>query len=194
MENKKILIAAIISLSLMLGCGGGGGGSDGPTIEEANQLFGAGSYTDALTAYLALITDQGSAARSGAGWCYIRLNNFTEANAQFTAAAGDNLPDANAGWSVVYWAQNDPTNAVAKADAVLAAQPNWVLSIDTRVDKDDLIYIQAASYLQLQKYGLCLSKIKAIESSYNPTISASASDSANVLLEKIADLGAASAI
>lgn len=163
--NKLRLMAAFL-LAFIIGCGGGGGGSK-VTITKADNLFGDGDYQDAQEAYVELIASQGAPAIAGAAWCSIRLNNYAQADSFFTAAAVTLNADGLAGWSFASWALNDPQDAIDHAAAALAATPAFTtLSIDTRVTDDNLIWIQASSYLQLGNYTECYNKIHVLDSGY----------------------------
>jgi len=173
---------------MMLACGGGGGG--GQTIADADALFVAGNYSGAFALYISFIPDNGGQALVGAGWCDLRLNSYAQADSFFTAAAADSLPDGYAGWSFTSWVLNSPQKAIDNAAFVLIKAPNYSFSLDSRVDKDHLIWIQAESYLELQNYQACIDKIVLLDGGFTAT--ASDPNIANILAAKLQTLGAAS--
>ena len=183
------LVLSLIALALMSGCGGGG---KKVSITKANAKFTNGDYSTALENYIDLIPSQGVPAVVGAGWCSLRLNNSSQADSFFTTIAGSITPEGNAGWSFALWALNNPTTALAKANAVLAADANFSFSLDPRIDKDDIVWIQAACYLQMADYTNCLAKIKVLEPSYSYTLSGNNYTDSTTLLAKLQSLGAAS--
>ncbi|MBX7151408.1 hypothetical protein K1X84_07195 [bacterium] len=192
MNKIKYLSMTLMVVWSLLSCGGGGGGSDSTPIDDANNQFNSGNYAIALQAYVNLIASEGSPARVGAGWCQIRLKDITSAATYFSDAAADSLIDGYAGWSFVLWAQNNPQEAIDKADFVLTKSPSYIFSLDTDITADELIWIQAASYLQLEDYSSCYDKIKALDSSY--TVNLSDPNIEDLLLQKLTSLGSASQI
>jgi hypothetical protein len=188
--NKTILMTALL-LAFVIGCGGGG---SKVTITKADGLFGDGDYQDAQEVYVDLIASQGAPAIAGAAWCSIRLNNYAQADSFFTAAGVALNADGLAGWSFARWALNDPQDALDHATAALAATPAFTaLSIDTRVTDDNLIWIQASSYLQLGNYTECYNKILLLDSGYAmPT--GTQYQISTALLTKLTSLGVAVAL
>lgn len=176
---------AVLLSAFLIGCGGGGGGGDKVTLVTAGNLFTSGDYANALTQYVALIPDEGGVAENGAGWCNIRLANYSSAATYFEAAADENLADANAGWAFALWASGDFSGAVAKAGLVLSANGSWALSLDPDVTANHLIWIQAESYLELQDYANCSAKCQALDSGF------AGSTDPVVLMAKVAELGSA---
>ena len=173
-------------MMIMLACGGGGGKS----IAEADALFAAGDYSTALALYITFIPKNGGEAQVGAGWCDLRLNSYAQADSFFAAAAADSLPDGYAGWCFTSWALNSAQEAIDYAAFVLIKEPSYAFSLDSRVDKDHLIWIQAESYLELQNYQACIDKIILLDGGF--TANASDPDIANILAAKLQTLGAAS--
>jgi hypothetical protein len=188
MKTNKFFLVIAITTVMMVACSEKKSG--GPTIKEANNLFSEGSYTEALDVYLELIPEQGSPARVGAGWCYLRLNQLSDANAQFVTAASDSIVDGYAGWSFTSWALDQPSLALEKANVVLIKQPDFILSLDTKIKAEHLIWVQAASYLQLQNYPACLQKIQILAPSFSPDLNDPNIEDA--LLVKLEELGSAS--
>jgi tetratricopeptide (TPR) repeat protein len=169
------------------GCGGGGGG-DKVSLTSAADLFAADDYTNALAQYVSLIEEEGAPAQVGAGWCSIRLGNYATAATYFSDASPANLADGNAGWSFILWSQGNYSEAISKADLVLSANPNWMLSLDPTVTKNHLIWIQAESYLELQDYANCSAKCQVLDPSFVGSLDPV------VLLQKVEALGAAMSI
>ena len=164
---KRITWITVLLFAFMIGCGGGGGGSKKLTLTEANDLFTSGTYGDALEAYADLIPTEGAPAIAGAAWCSIRLGNYVQADSFFTAAGSVTLnADGYAGWSFANWSLNNVTDAIAHANSALAASPNFTLSLDTRVTKDNLIWIQASSYLQTGNYTECYNKLHLLDADF----------------------------
>ncbi|MBL7996739.1 hypothetical protein JNM05_15340 [bacterium] len=188
--NRITWITAFF-FALIIGCGGGGGGKEKLTLTEANDLFTAGTYGDALEAYADLISSEGAPAIAGAAWCAIRLHNYAQADSFFTAAGTVTLnADGYAGWSFANWALNNATDAITHANSALAASPTFTLSLDTRVTAAHLVWIQASSYLQLGNNTECFNKIKLLDTGYTmPT--GTSFEIANALLLKLQSLGVA---
>lgn len=187
--KARNLVLWMSLLTWVISCGGGGGGDKDP-LAEANDLFAVKNYAAALTAYLDAVASEGAPANVGAGWCYLRLQDYTNANAQFTTAAGDSLIDGYAGWAIIKWVQNDPAAAVAYIDFVLGRDANYIFALDTRVTAGALIYIQASSYLELEDYAMCLAKIQVLSPGY--TADLNDPNIEDILLAKLTELGAAS--
>ncbi len=184
---KSNIFVLLVSL-LVFACGGGGG-SDTSPLEEANDLLAAKNYDAALTIYLDVVATEGSAARVGAGWCYLRLEQYANADTQFSAAAADSLIDGYSGWSIVKWVLNDPAASVSHADFVIAHNASYVFALDTRVTAAELVYIQASAYLELENYAMCLAKIQVLSPGY--TADLNDPNIEDILLAKLTDLGSA---
>jgi hypothetical protein len=180
-----VLLAGLLS---WVGCSGGGGGDKDP-LAEANDFFTAKNYAAALTAYLDAVASEGAPANVGAGWCYLRLQDYTNANTQFTTAAGDSLIDGYAGWAIVKWVQNEPEAVVDYVDLVVGQDANYIFALDTRVTAGALIYIQASAYLELEDYAMCLAKIQLLAPGY--TADLNDPNIEDILLAKLTELGAA---
>lgn len=159
----------------------------GPSLEDAVGLFADQDYEAALAMYINLIPKEGSSARVGAGWCELRLHSYSDAVSYFEAAAADSLPDGYAGWSFALWALDQPSPALQKASVVLTKQPNFTLSLDTKIKAEHLIWIQASCYLELVNYSLCLQKIQLLDASFSPNLNDP--NIANILLTKLETLG-----
>lgn len=186
---KARTLVLLTGLLFWVGCGGGGGGDKDP-LDAANDLFAAKNYAAALVEYLDAVTTEGSPANVGAGWCYLRLQDYANADAQFTAAAADSLIDGYAGWAIVKWVQNDPDAVVNYVDLVVGQDANYIFALDTRVTAGALIYIQASAYLELEDYAMCLATIQILDSGY--TADLNDPNIEDILLAKLTDLGAAS--
>lgn len=163
----------------------------GPSLEDAVGLFADQDYEAALAMYINLIPKEGSAALVGAGWCYLRLHQLSDASVQFTAAAADSIVDGYAGWSFVSWALDQPQNAINRANFVLSKQPGYVSTLDDRIKAEHLIWVQAVSYLQLQNYSVCLQKIQLLAPSFSPDLNDPNIE--DILLTKLEALGNADA-
>jgi hypothetical protein len=99
------------------------------------------------------------------------------------------IVDGYAGWSFTSWALNQPQTALERATFVLFKEPNYVFSQDTRIKAEHLIWVQAASYLQLQNYSACLQKIQILAPSFSPDLNDPNIEDA--LLIKLEELGSA---
>ncbi len=160
-------------------------------LSDADELFAAGEYEEALTLYEELVVVHGPVARVGAGWSRIRLHRYTEATADFALANTGGGADGMAGWSFCLWATADLTGGIEKAEDALSVAPNWMLRLDSRVNAQHLLWIQSASYFELGDYSACVSKIRFMQgqSSYNPNLSDPMI--AEELAEKLQNLGSA---
>ncbi|MBL7961553.1 hypothetical protein JNL27_15070 [bacterium] len=180
--KKLLLLFAIFSIQ----CAGGGNHSQ--TLDKANLKFQAGDYAAALLVYVDLISTEGSNARVGAGWCELLLNDYESASSYFSDASDDSLVDGYAGWAFVLWAQNKPGEVISKIDWVLSIEPQYQFSLDERIGANQLIWLQASSYLQIGNYAQCLLWIQKLD----PAFSVNINDTANVsglLLSKLQSLG-----
>jgi hypothetical protein len=163
---------------------------DKVTLTQANDLFTSGTYNDALEAYADLIASEGAPAVAGAAWCSIRLHNYAQADSFFTAASVTLNADGFAGWSFADWALSNPTDAISHANSALTADPDFTLSLDTRVTADHLIWIQASSYLQQANYTNCYNKIHLLDPLYSMPVGTTYEIAAALLL-KLQSLGVA---
>lgn len=187
--NRITLIAALL-MAFVISCGGGGGGKDKITLTQANDLFAGGTYNDALEAYADLIASEGAPAIAGAAWCSIRLHNYAQADSFFTAASVTLNADGYAGWSFADWAMSNPTDAISHANSALTADPDFTLSLDTRVTADHLVWIQASSYLQTGNNTQCFNKILILDPAYSMPVGTTYQIAAALLL-KLQSLGVA---
>lgn len=185
--KKQIALSILFFSFWIIGCSGADKNDTG--LKQAKSLFQDGDYTEALALYENLVFTEGSVARVGAAWCYIRLNDYASANTYFSLSADDSLMDGYMGWSFTAWAANSPQGAIEKADFVLNKNGAYTLSLDPRVTANHLIWIQASSYFQLGNYAASVQKIKVLDASFNPNL-----NSANInqlISEKLQSLGAA---
>lgn len=159
------------------------------SLTQAKNVFKDGDYEAALVLYEDLIETEGSVARVGAAWCYIRLNDYATANTYFSLSADDSLTDGYAGWTFTSWAANSPLGAIEKANFVLRKNAAYVLPLDTRITANHLIWIQASSYFQLDNYAASVERIKLLDNSFNPNLNAS--NISQLIAEKLQSLGAA---
>lgn len=150
-------------------------------------MFQADNYSAALDVFLDILAENPNDldAHAGAGWVYLRLFDYANANTQFDVASSQT--DANAGAAFARWALGDNSGAITKADAVLSASANYVFPYDAGITASDLHLIKAHAHYQLGNYASCLVSIQMIDTAYNPTIAPS--DSAQVLLAKLTLLG-----
>ncbi len=183
---KKIHLSFLLISLIFAGCPKDDTKLNG--LEQANETFKDGHYEDALALYEDLILTEGVTAQIGAAWCYIRLNEITSANTYFSLAADDSLTDGYAGWSFTSWALNNPQSAIDKADFVIRKSSNYVFSLDARITKDHLIWIQASSYFQLRNNAACVNKIQLLDASFTPDLNAVNID--QLIAEKLQSLGA----
>ncbi len=160
------------------------------TIKSANKKFAGGNYDSALKDYENLIGSQGSVARVGAGWCHLRLNNYSSAIQQFTASAGDSLVDGYAGWAVALWAMKSDSAASSaiRGEFVLRKDPAFILSLDSKIGIDEILFILASDYLILQDYAKTLEKIKLISGQSNYSANLSDPNIEDILLSKLQSL------
>lgn len=157
-------------------------------LTQAKNIFKDGDYEQALVLYEDLIETEGSAARVGAAWCYIRLNDYATANTYFSLSADDSLIDGYAGWTFTSWAANNPVGAIEEANFVLRKNADYVFSLDSRITANHLIWIQASSYFQLGNYAASVGRIKLLDASFNPNLNAS--NISRLIADKLQSLGA----
>lgn len=195
MKNMQWILFAI-AITLVVACGGGGGKSSGPDLNDAADMFSEGNYEDALTLYLDLASKEGGTAHVGAGWCYNRLAQYSDAITQFSSAAADSIPDGYAGWSLALWATSaSASNAqgiVDKANFVIRKSPAFTLSYDSRITINHIIYIKACSHLVLQQYQSCVDAIKMLPNQSGYSVNVSDPNIHSLLLAKLESLGSAS--
>jgi len=187
--KNKLWMVCLVSIAIS-SCGGGGG-KEKITLTKAADQFVTGNYTTALRNFENLIASEGAPAAAGAGWCLVRLSNVARADSFFVTVAADSNTDAYAGWSFSSWALNDPSEAISRADFVIRKDANFQMSLDTRVTKNHLVWIQASSYLQLGDYTSCFNKIKILDAAYTYPTGTSV-EIGTALMQKLQTLGAAS--
>lgn len=164
---------------------------DGARLSDADKLFRAGEYEQALALYERLVDKYGPLARVGAGWSRIRLHRYDDAAVDFAFADTAGGADGMGGWSFSLWTLGDLTGAIQKAGTALNLSPNWTLRLDPRVDAQHLLWIQSASYYELGQYASCVNTIRLMsgQSAYNPNLSDPAI--AEELAAKLQSLGSA---
>ena len=180
----KLMYASIFIFLLTFGCGGS---ISSDPLADAWTAFEAKDYSGALVQFAALTSDASisAEANTGAGWSSLRLFDYANANTYFSSAASN--IDANAGLSFCEWAQGNNSNAIVKADLVLTASSTYIFLHDTQITASKLVLIKAHAYYELAQYDQCLTMIKQLDGSYNPTIAPT--DSAQVLVAKLTALG-----
>lgn len=182
---RLLAIFLIVLLSTIVACDSG---KKEKSIEHYWRLFERGQYLESREGFLKLVDDEGSDAYTGAGWSSLRLGDFEDADNYFSHVSSSDLA-GQAGWAFTKWTINDPEGALEKAEIVLSSVPNYTFPHDTRIDRNDLIWIEAASYLQLGNNGMCLARIQAL----NPNFTVNLIDPAveQMLLAELQRLGAA---
>lgn len=191
---KQFIWILFAATALVTACGGGGGGKDKSPIDEGNQQFSSGNFAAALATFEGAVASEGAPAAAGAGWCLLRLDNITRADSFFAVAAAlDTVVNAYAGWSFTGWGLNSPQAAIDRADVVLGYDAAYIFDLDTRITFEDLVWIQASSYLQLGNYTSCYNKIHVLDGAYvMPT--GTSEQIALALLNKLQTLGAATKV
>lgn len=164
---KKILFMLIGALAFSCG-GGGGGGGEGDTLEDGWAFFEQGRFSEARDVFQSLVSTEGAAANEGVGWCNLRLDNLTQADTDFSGAG--NRTDANAGWAFVKWANEEYSESISKASAVLTSNATYVFSHDNSVTSHDLVLHQAFSYFHLGDFTNCVSRIQVLDAAFNPNL------------------------
>ena len=184
--NKRIVVSLLLVSVWIIGCPKEDKKITG--LKEANNTFKDGNFEEALSIYESLIETEGPVAQVGAAWCYVRLEDYASANTYFSLAADDSLIDGYAGWTFTSWALNNNQTAIDRADFVIRKNANYTFSLDTRITVNHLIWIQAASYYQLDSYSASVEKIKLLDPAFSPNLSAS--NIAQLIAEKLQSLGA----
>lgn len=160
---------------------------DKDTLKDAQKYFKQKKYEKALNIFLDYIDTDSSVAQVGAGWCYLRLNDFENADTMFTESAEDSLPDGLAGWSFTAWGLSQLDEAIARAYLVIDKQTDFKMSMDTLVNARQLIWVQAASYYQKGYFDESVERIQQIDPSFNPNMADP--DIGNIILAKLEQLG-----
>jgi hypothetical protein len=191
MKRNKLLMAGTLMLALLIGCGGGGGSTAKVTLNDANTLFTAGTFTTARQDYIQLIASQGYVAAVGAGWCDVRLKLYAQADSFFTTIASDSSSDGYAGWSFTAWYNNNAQQVVDRVSFVLRKSPGYAFGMDARITQNRLLFIRASSYLQLQSYAACLADIKVLDTGYAYTLTGNAVTDGAALLQELGTLSSA---
>lgn len=165
-------------------------------LKDADKKFANGDYEASLKDYENLIPTQGAPAKVGAGWCYLRLAEYSLAIVQFSDATGDSLADGYAGWAFSLWAKSADSaqKVIDRAEFVLRKSPTFIFSLDKRIDKNDVLYVLASAYLVQQNYSKTLEKIKLMDGQSAYTTDVNAADAEDVLLAKLQSLGRAQVI
>ncbi len=160
---------------------------DKDTLKDAGKYFKQKKYTKALGIYLDYIDTDSSVAQVGAGWCYLRLNDYENADTMFAAAAPDSSLDGLAGWSFTAWGLNLFDESIERAYDVLHRNANFKMSLDTLVDSKQLIWVQAASYYQKGYYDEAVERIQELDPAFNPDMADP--DIGAMILAKLEQLG-----
>lgn len=174
------------ALVMVMSCGGGGNKKD--LMKEAKELFDAGQYEEALGLYAELIDTEGDLARLGAGWSALMLGEYTDAEDYFEVTTLSQA-DVLAGWALIAWSLDKPQMALDKVTAALTINAQYQSAFITTFDHTDLVWIQAASHLELNHYTECVASIKVLDANFNPDMNSP--DLAQVLLNKLQELGTA---
>ena len=169
--KSKLSLVLLFAALWITGCPKDGNKMTG--LKQAENIFKDGDYETAAALYEDLIESEGSAARVGAAWCYIRLSEYATANTYFSLSAEDSLIDGYAGWAFMAWAANSPQGAIDKANFVLRKDPNYVFSLDSRITNNDMVWVQASSYFQVGNNAASVERIKVLDASFNPNLNAS---------------------
>ncbi len=160
---------------------------DKDNLKDAEKYFKQKKYEKALKIYLDYIDTDSSVAQVGAGWCYLRLSDYENADTMFTESAKDSLADGLAGWSFTAWGLSQLDEAIARAYLVIHKQADFKMSLDTLVNARQLIWVQAASYYQKGYYDESVERIQRIDPSFNPNMADP--DIGNIILAKLEQLG-----
>lgn len=183
MKNQIVaLLCALLIGAFTVSCE-----KDKDTLNDAQKYFKQKKYSKALNIYLDYIDTDSSAAQAGAGWCYLRLNDFENADTMFAAASADSLLDGFAGWSFTAWGLNQFDESIERAYDVLNRNPNFKMSLDTLVDSKQLIWVQAASYYQKGYYDESVERIKQLDPAFNPNMADP--DIGSIILAELEALG-----
>jgi len=125
-----------------------------PTAEElANTgwtLFKDHKYESALNKFLDAIYNEpdNEVGYHGCGWCYLLLNEPTNAIENFNnaIAKGNTTDDPIAGLAAAHLAGEEYPQAIHKAKDVLQNNPNYYFEYEPMIDYQDLRLILAMAY------------------------------------------------
>ncbi len=178
MKNSKTFILSGILTLMAISCGPA---TEEP-LDEAWALFESGDFVAAKDKFIEIIPDDPT-ARIGLGWSSLRLheNTYADSVLQLTDLSEN---DALAAYTLTAWATNKNQEAIDRAGTLLQRDAAYVFSHDDKMNSDDLIWIQAASYWSLGNYIQALECVKKLDPNFN-------SVSPSELLTKIESLGGA---
>ena len=145
----RLLVTVMTACVFVLGCSDGNGPKPA-TVEKVWQLFTAGSYTQAIAEFEAVLATDTSKVEAyvGLGWSYAFTGKLDSAALRFDEALLRNasLIDANAGLSAVELAQGDRDQAITHAQAALLLDSAWAFAHYAGINHLDIRLILAQAY------------------------------------------------
>lgn len=167
-------VAALVVLSLALGCGDNGGGPEltaEQLTEQGWDKFEDNQFEEAVSEFdQALGKDpEYGEAYNGVGWCCVKIDSLEAAIDAFGQAISNGVisADPRAGKAIVY-RDLEPVDfqmAIDWADSGLAIDSDYAFTHDDTFDYKDLRLILAQSYYGLSQYDEALAQVDIL----NPT-------------------------
>ena len=154
MSHRFMLLNSIILSALLMGLPGCGEEEpEGPTAEEITNegwsLYAARDYASALAKFDEAIAEDSNYvdAYVGMGWSYGKLTQLADCISSFQLALAKDAQnaDALAGIALAHLANDEYDQAIAKANKVLAANPNYSFA-HGNVTSRNLHIVLAESY------------------------------------------------
>jgi tetratricopeptide (TPR) repeat protein len=129
-------------------------------LNDGWKNFEAGNYSAAIESFAAAKNRDASYADAynGLGWSYSRVMDFTNAESNFiiyaTLSQDDplKLNDVDAGLATMFGAAGNDSKAVEYCEKVIAADPDYSFSHDSRVNVSSLRTLIARSYYNQKNY------------------------------------------
>lgn len=151
-------------------------------LDAAWASFENKEYDIAYTMFSGLLSEEGSEAVVGQGWCALRQDQITLAETHFSSIAGDSLPDAYSGWIAVAWQKEEYSHVVSRAQFVLRKAPQYSFVHDNTITGKDMQLHEAFGHFYLGNYSACNGVIAQLSPGWT------ASNDPNVLLAKLETL------
>ncbi|MBL7137102.1 MAG: hypothetical protein ISS81_11045 [Candidatus Marinimicrobia bacterium] len=169
----RCIFPFIILLTITLFCSCSIFTESKPTAEDlANSgwtLFQNNNYEAALNKFLDAAYDEpdNEVGYHGCGWCYLLLNESTNAIENFSNAIskGNITNDPIAGLAAAYLAAEEYAQAIYKAKEVLQNNPNYYFEYEPLIDYQDMRLILAMAYYHEGQLGKAQEQVNFLDPS-----------------------------